>query len=139
MNRLTNEELAAIRKRAEKATPGPWVNMGVSVATAHPEYQEVSRWYNGTSNDVCSLNDGEYIVSGNAEADADFIAHARTNIPKLIAEVERLHANRDKAVLAIEGICEMICIALSHGESMDLGGVGSELERIREVLLDDHE
>jgi hypothetical protein len=117
--RLTNEELAAIRERAEKATPGPWIDNGNEIVAE------------------CKPNLG--IAGAISDEDAEFIAHARTDIPKLIAEVERLHANRDKAVLAIEGICEMICIALSHGESMDLGGVGSELERIREVLLDDHE
>lgn len=59
------------------------------------------------------------------------------DVPKLLAAIERLKSSNYVAVSFIESICEMICISLSHGVSMDIGGIGSKLEEIREVLLDD--
>lgn len=87
MKRLTDEELTAIRERCEKATSGPWELEGSAVISEHAE----SYCWNGASNDVCLLNDGgEYISNTNSESDADFIAHARDDVPRLFAEVERL-------------------------------------------------
>lgn len=87
--RLTNEELTTIRERAEKATKGPWLvdNLGSGVVSEHA----VSYWWNGESDEICSLSDGgEYIENTNAGNDAAFIAHAREDIPRLLAEIERL-------------------------------------------------
>jgi hypothetical protein len=77
MNRLTIEQLNAIRERAEKATAGPW------------EYYEVNGGY------TVELNDrGEAILSyydrSEAVSNAEFIANARQDIPALLAEVDRL-------------------------------------------------
>lgn len=60
---MTDSELAAIAARANNATPGPWI-----------------RFYEGY----------EY-AANNYEADTAFIAAARTDVPALVAEVERLH------------------------------------------------
>jgi hypothetical protein len=75
MKRLTTQELEAIRKRAEQATEGPWY-------TAH------------TADERLIVNKDGGIFSGEYSRlnDADFIANARTDIPKLLAEVERLQA-----------------------------------------------
>lgn len=72
---ITSEELAAIRKRADAATDGPWhVNMGMAycVRTGDGPGKMVS----GT---------------GSNEPDANFIARARTDVTALLDEVERLH------------------------------------------------
>lgn len=72
MERLTTQDIEAIHKRAEAATAGPWLNNefegeGYSdIANKH--YLSIARYVD------CH--------------DADFIAHARTNIPALLAEVE---------------------------------------------------
>ena len=64
-DRLTDEEIAEIRGRAEAATEGPW-----DVA-----------W-------------GTYLITISRE-DAEFCIHARTDIPRLLDEVERLRALAD--------------------------------------------
>lgn len=73
------EQLNAIKERAAKATPGQWL---------------VRKHTNGTI-DVISVETTEHheylsrIELGELE-DAEFIAHARENVPALVAEVERL-------------------------------------------------
>jgi hypothetical protein len=73
---MTPEELEAIKVRCAQATPGPW-------GTYH------------------SLNGWHYTKPGSgpvrttyeqARADVEFIAAARTDVPALVAEVERLRA-----------------------------------------------
>ena len=73
-NRLTNEELAQIKERAEKATRGKWSFVPIDDSL---EYFIVGEDGNeAVASEVFMIND------------AAFIAHARTDIPKLIAEVE---------------------------------------------------
>lgn len=67
---MTNEELDAIKARANAATPGEWRSHGRGV-------------YFGDSG---SLVDGEFSNSN----DACFIASARRDVPALIAEIYRL-------------------------------------------------
>lgn len=92
---MTAERRAAIKARADAATPGPWVvsseyASGVDLGYK-PDHERT--WGYGCGNDfVCDLNDGEYHEYHNkAEqlANASFIAHARQDIPDLLAEVER--------------------------------------------------
>ena len=71
---LTDAELDAIEQRAHAATEGPWE------ASAH--------------------RTGHYLVicpdcgvrGGYERADAEFIAHARSDVPALLAEVRRLRS-----------------------------------------------
>ena len=69
--RLTDEELAEIRERSEMAAAGPW---------------ELA----DTTEGAWIIDEEGDIISGTCESttDAVFIAHAREDIPKLIAEVE---------------------------------------------------
>ena len=81
---VTDAELDAIRGRAAKATPGPWEPVSGMIFPCE-----------GDGPVVCST-DCEILVFGprGAEAkafeDQEFIAAARTDIPALLAEVERL-------------------------------------------------
>lgn len=77
---MTPEQLAAIRARLDAATPGPWIaeysgDQGNCViphdALSTREAVCVTRLYH-------------------AAADAEFIAHARTDLETLLAEVEHL-------------------------------------------------
>lgn len=85
--RMTDEELAQIKERAEKATEGPWVwdddyDMNVQdLPVLRGKEFNVMDFGNDTT---------FYPIAGNPpdDEDASFIAHARTDIPKLIAEVE---------------------------------------------------
>lgn len=78
MNKLDlNARLHEVRKRAEAATKGPWSYYGsdnviVSEAEEYSYAPEIAEEFTITS-------------------DAEFIAHARQDVPALIAEVERLN------------------------------------------------
>ncbi|MBX6723652.1 MAG: hypothetical protein IRY92_10550 [Dactylosporangium sp.] len=92
---MTPEELAAIRARAEAATPGPWtVDEGLvwDDGTGECEcqwYREIRGW---TDHGVPC--DAGYLVL--SREDATFIAHAREDIPRLLDEVEALRARADQ-------------------------------------------
>lgn len=70
---MTDEQLAEIKARAEAATPEPW------------------KWQPFDS--IIATSVGVHVVRGNgtgvvSDEDAVFIAHARSDIPALLAEVE---------------------------------------------------
>ncbi len=68
-------DLEAIEVRASKASCGPWESR-VSRSTRWPVY--------------IATNDGGLGLGFFAPADAQFIAHARQDVPALISEVRRL-------------------------------------------------
>jgi hypothetical protein len=76
---MTEVEIAEMLKRCSAATPGPW--------TAYIE----GRDHESGSDFVMTARD-DIELSGASHADYDFIAHARQDIPRLIAEVRRLRA-----------------------------------------------
>lgn len=84
-------DLEAIEARANAATEGPWEadNTEVMQHWSRPE-----PWQPIATNEVACM---AYCYGGSArgienEADAEFIAHAREDVPALIAEVRRLRA-----------------------------------------------
>ncbi|UJR79998.1 hypothetical protein [Sandaracinus amylolyticus] len=88
---LTDAELDEIERRCEAATGGPW--------TAFVE----GRDHFGGSSIVRTA--GEDIeMSGASEADYDFIAHARQDLPRLLAELRALRAaSRSRSVRELGG------------------------------------
>lgn len=83
---MTAEQLAEIEARANAATSGPWVHpnhrpdeMGL-VYTAYPVNDAGARQV-ADSAQYCDASD---------VANADFIAHARSDVPALVAEARRL-------------------------------------------------
>jgi hypothetical protein len=86
---MTKEELDAIKTRYEATSVAPWVafiegrdcESGSSfIMTGIPKGENI--W---------GENRGEDLeISGASNADLDFIAHARQDIPVLVAEIERL-------------------------------------------------
>ena len=87
---MNEQELQEIEERANKATPGPWM-----------EVAESGEWWiagpDASENFVMATNASENIL----QADIDFIAHARADVPALIAEVRSLRAKRAVPVGAI--------------------------------------
>ena len=84
---MTHDELKAIRERAEKATKGPWT---------HPPYEE----------EIVAPGEMPVIRAGQVrgesflcaeDADLDFIAAARTDIPALLYEIDRLRTALEAA------------------------------------------
>ena len=82
---MTDEELTAIKVRAEAAAPGPWTlrkgDLHTIEGTDPPHYRVMSRFLA-------------------TDEDTAFIIHAREDIPALLAEVERLRA-REAALMAV--------------------------------------
>lgn len=83
---LGETELAEIKAREEAAKPGPW--------TARP-YEDCGRLDPERCDGIVDA-EGYAIVKTDSgvyppeQATAEFIAHARTDVPRLIAEVRRL-------------------------------------------------
>ena len=83
--------LEEIKERTEKASEGPWIRYGnrmtlgdykfISIGTQKEPFIHVSCGHKD------SKEDKFYSISFK---DADFIAHARTDIPALVEEVEKL-------------------------------------------------
>lgn len=72
-------DLDAIKARAEAATPGPWE------ADASEIYGPGRVWLA----ESCRLHD-DLSYDPQSDRDAAFIAHARTDVPELVAGVESL-------------------------------------------------
>lgn len=79
MKRLTNEELQAIKERVERATRGYWwVKYGLG------ESVEINVGHGFSARYIA--------LDVLRSADAEFIAAAREDVPKLLAEIERLRS-----------------------------------------------
>lgn len=110
---LTTEQLNAIKERAEKAQSGPW----------EIDDSDRTMWNLGGKNYVGSLR--TFPID-----DIDFISHARTDIPTLIAEVERLQkeisfiANVDMTNNAIDA--EHVAVSVKCWALNVLEGCGSD-------------
>lgn len=82
---MTQEQLDSIQRRVGSATEGPWSH-----------WSGWHQWDNFVKSDS---NEGLYTVADviSEAGDAAFIAHAREDIPALLAEVERLRGVLTKA------------------------------------------
>lgn len=132
---MTPEELEQIKKRADAATPGPWFwdtnrRFHVTMLKAPQDggtcVMDFVRWgMNGAQprfNDTQKIFGGilrtmeEYDRDQNREnPNAAFIAHAREDIPALLAEIERLNT----ALKAADQVCEAIDSYMKNGEFFD--------------------
>ena len=74
---LTEEEIQTIKSRCDQAAAGPWRSF-------IEEREKIS----GSS--FVQTGGEDFYLTGATDADQDFIAHARQDIPRLIAEIERL-------------------------------------------------
>lgn len=80
---MSDIDLDAIEARANAATDGPWWHYGDGFREIHgPQNDEEDGW----APQVAVAGDDGTLP------DAEFIAHARTDIPALVAEVRRLRA-----------------------------------------------
>jgi hypothetical protein len=74
---LSEEEITAISARCERSTAGPWKS-----------YVEGREQMSGS--DFIMTGAEDIYLTGATAADQDFIAHARQDIPRLVAEISRL-------------------------------------------------
>lgn len=81
-----NDRLAEIQARAEKATDGPWRH------SVERERYETAHYVRHGEGEHLAVFTGNY--SGASE-DGEFIAHARTDVPALVAALRAvLHLHR---------------------------------------------
>lgn len=102
MTHWSKQRHAAAREMCDKATPGPWTigdgwrgtAHGVRTESVHSEdpQDDLSK--------VCAVERG--FEPG--MDDAAFIAHARTDLPDALAEIERLRGALERACYALGGL-----------------------------------
>lgn len=93
---LTQVQLEAIRKRASLATEGPWATGTGYEQASRGNYVFTTEGFGAIVAAECG---GDCVLE---DADAEFIAHARTDIPALLAEVERLRAENTDLRIKID-------------------------------------
>jgi hypothetical protein len=119
MTTLTPERLADIEKRCEKLVPGPWI------VDADPDRSDqlavrgidVNGWW------IAGACVGIWHDMG-GEAHAQFIAHARTDIPDLLNEIKRLREEVSNGHEAVFTINEALAAAKSNGQLWEEDMVG---------------
>ena len=90
---FTDEQLAEIERRAEAASPGPW--QAFVEGRDHTSGDTIIRMgaFDGSHPDMyISTCDDSGNPNRVSDADWDFVAHARQDVPRLVAEVRRLQA-----------------------------------------------
>jgi hypothetical protein len=100
--KLTQEQLEAIRQRAENATPGPWKWSGQTEGGFIPQGAYLG--------DTLILLGDHY---ENYKEDATFIAHARTDIPALLDHIAELEAE----LAYLNGVAESLSELLAHSRN----------------------
>ena len=89
---MTPERLAEIKARCETATPGPWVHEVTSDVQRVGPCAGFEDPYDGGGPRVVTTVIQAWRKEPGRLEDLRFIAHARTDVPDLVAEVERLRA-----------------------------------------------
>jgi hypothetical protein len=85
---LTDEDVAMIEKRANAATGGPWAwqNFGTLHLTGQYGLRPIVLGPAGRKEMRVRNTDGIMVDLYPDHPDADFIAHARTDVPRLVAD-----------------------------------------------------
>lgn len=87
-----NEILAEMKERCEAATPGPWKRVtGDYVGFVGEQFFAVTDTSPDEDGDLKSICASQRVKLENA----DFIAHARSDLPKLLACLEKALEQRD--------------------------------------------
>jgi hypothetical protein len=104
------ERINEIKARLEAATPGPWENDHANCVGVYKN--------EGWEFDICEC---ESICTENANANADFIAHAPDDIAYLLAENERMRAEFKETVQLLTDVTTKYETSVKlHGETIKL-------------------
>jgi hypothetical protein len=118
---LSEQQLAAIRAREAAAFRGPW-------------YTDSLTEHDGSVSVGVATQDDTWIIelSDIAAADAEFIAAARSDVPALLAEVERLRAERDQFADRVDTLTAVAKGNKRHVQAM-FGDLQTAQARIAEL------
>jgi hypothetical protein len=86
---MNEAELNIIEARANAATPGEW-EAPLKDLGAVPSFAAVDFYFDHSFEAYPPLGESGPVFVASSKEDADFIAHARTDIPALILEIRRL-------------------------------------------------
>lgn len=95
--------LSAIRARLEQATEGPWF----AETNYSPEPYCTPSWYVVNAPHHPSVQLSRYVAEAEDSQDAEFIAHAREDIPYLLAEIDTLSSRLQAREAELRGWEEM--------------------------------
>ena len=115
-------DLDAIEARAKAATPGPWE----SHTNRNDDNGRAWGWVAPLRRTLVTIVTWNRGQNSNAEADARFIAHAREDVPALVAEVRRLRE------------AELALVRMVAEESKRATTAVLELEHIKEFAERHH-
>ena len=112
---MTRPDLAAIRARCDAATRGPWSVSTLTypngttvvesiIGVSEPQWCDYGEGEGEWYTDRLTLVETDAGVYGPTMPDAQFIAHARTDIPALLAHIEEL---AERALTAEERLEQM--------------------------------
>lgn len=79
---ISDHDLEGMRRRCDAALPGPWISF--VEGRDHTSGSDFIRTGEGDTRGP------DLEIPGATHADQDFIAHARQDIPRLLAEIDRL-------------------------------------------------
>lgn len=142
---LSEEELAAIKARADAATLGPWIavnrpygNPRHRVGRPRRRLQADSRYGRGPVVEPllnCRSSDEE-----EAALNAEFVAHAREDVPRLLAEIVRLR--RENALLSAAvprsgAGADILCAPTHDATVMHVAGHPAPDRRVVDAIIAD--
>lgn len=138
MGRTLN--LDEIEDRAAAATPGPWETR---IGRGGPRNGDAAVWTAEPVEEACVSGHVRIADCGYRGLDADFIAHARTDVPALLAEIDRLRAVAFAAMgyleseggLGDEVARRALCAALAEWERPSAGVTATRATPTRAELL----
>lgn len=128
---MSDERLEQVRARAAAATPGPWEAWD----TGDPPAEDEARAWIVTPGSLHLAT----LYAGDPSANATFAAHAREDIPALLAEVERLRS----ITTITDEMVERGALALADEEKWptneELGGglTGTRGDELRDSCRDE--
>jgi hypothetical protein len=131
MNNLAAAELAEMRERTEKATPGPWKpdEMAMFVFAANMKICDIRGW--GHLTGFLKLDDESAIAM--QEANAEVIAHARTDIPRLLDLIDAIRKEAGDGTKTHEHCDGCAAVVWEYGSTLCFDPVACDcaLGRIR--------
>lgn len=130
---LTPADEAAIRERVEKATEGPWTE-----GTFREHVPAIAHERNGLlvghpkGAPICEMIQRPGLPEAE-EADCDFIAHARTDVPALLDSNAALRGEVERLRAVLEDIDRRV-LARSELYNSDVHMAGNLIDHIRAAL-----
>jgi len=128
------DELDAIEARANAASEGPWVVVENALFAGDIEEARAMGYLDVHGPGIHLYNEGAL-----ANEDADFIAHARTDVPALVAELRQVRqerANLKQMLSQCEGDAQRMQLLISRLHGLLEGGLTYDQSELRQDVLE---